>query len=142
VLKRAIRTPEKRDLMWTSGAVIPWHQAIFVARGLGADLREGTAETDAAFALLGLVAHPLEVVSLAALGEACRLWAKDPKLAWSALILAFSLCHIQPRPPEKPRGPSEPVHRQKKCARLSMPPRSSIGRARVGIRCHCLRPRG
>jgi hypothetical protein len=52
----------------------------------------------------------LDVVSLAALGEACRLWAKDPKLAWSALILAFSLCHIQPRPPEKPRGPSESVH--------------------------------
>jgi hypothetical protein len=50
---------------------------------------------------------------LAALGEACRLWAKDPKLAWSALILAFSLCHIQPRPPEKPRGPCEPVHSPK-----------------------------
>jgi hypothetical protein len=53
VLKRAIRTPEKRDLMWTSGAVIPWHQAIFVAQGLGADLREGTAEKDAAFCALG-----------------------------------------------------------------------------------------
>lgn len=110
VLKRAIQTAEIRDVMWTSGAVIPWHQAIFVARGLAADLRERTAEKDTAFALLSLVAHPLEVVSLAALKEACRLWPTDPKITWAALILAFSLCHIQPRPPGTPRGPSEPTH--------------------------------
>jgi hypothetical protein len=110
VLKRAIRMPEKQDIMWTSGAFIPWHPAISVARGLGADLREGTAEKDTDFALLWLVGHPLEVVSLAALEEACRLWPTDPKITWAALLLAFSLCHIRPRPPGKSRGPSEPIH--------------------------------
>ena len=110
VLNRAIRTPEKQDMMWTSQAVIPWHPAIFVARGLGADLREGTAEQGTVFALLSLVGHPLEVVSLAALEEACRLWPMDPRITWAALIAALSLCHVQPRPPDKPRGPSEPIH--------------------------------
>ena len=76
VLGRAIETPEKRDLMWASGAIIPWHHAAFAARGLAADLRAGTADNDAALVLLGLIAHPLEMVSLAALGEA---WASGPK---------------------------------------------------------------
>ncbi len=98
VLGRAIRLPEEPDLMWSPSSVIPWHQAIYVARGLAADLREGTAAHGAARDLLGLIAHPLEVVSLAALEEACTLWFKDPKLTWTALILAFSLCHVPPRP--------------------------------------------
>ena len=96
VLRRAIRLPEKPGPMWTPGSVIPWHQAIYVARGLAADLREGTAARDAARDLLGLIAHPLEVVSLAAFEEGCRLWSTDPKLTWAALILAFSLCHVPP----------------------------------------------
>jgi hypothetical protein len=110
VLKRAIRTPVMQDVMWTSGAVIPWYQGIFVARGLGADLREGTADKDTVSALLGLVGHPLEMVSLAALEEACRLWPTIPRITWAALIFGFSLCHVQPRPPDKPHGPSEPIH--------------------------------
>jgi hypothetical protein len=110
VLKRAIKTPEKHDAMWTSGAVIPWHQAIFVARGLGADLRGGTAEKGTVFALLDLVTHPLEVVSLAALDQACRLWPTDPKITWAALILAFALCHIQSRPPGNPRRLNKAIH--------------------------------
>ena len=80
-------------------------------------------------ALLSLVAHPLEIVSLTAVGESCRLWAKDPKLAWSALALAFSLCHIWNRSAGQPRGPNEGVHTKKKCARLSMRPKSFIGRS-------------
>ena len=32
-----------------------------------------------------------------ALEEAGKLWFKDPKLTWAALILAFSLCHVPPR---------------------------------------------
>ena len=40
VLRRAIRLPEKPDPMWSPGSVIPWHQGIYVARGLAADLRE------------------------------------------------------------------------------------------------------
>lgn len=110
VLRRAIRLPEKPDLMWSPGSIIPWHQAIYVARGLAADLREGTAAQGAARDLLGLIAHPLEVVSLAALEEACKLWPKDPKLTWAALILAFSLCHVPPRPRDQARQHGEALH--------------------------------
>lgn len=107
VLGRAIRLPEEPDLMWSPSSVIPWHQAIYVARGLAADLREGTAAHGTARELFGLIAHPLEVVSLAALDEACTLWFKDPKLAWAALILAFSLCHVPPRTSGQPHKINE-----------------------------------
>ena len=110
VLERAIRLPEKPNLMWSTGSVIPWHQAIYVARGLAADLREGTAARGACRDLLGLIAHPLEVVSLAALEEACKLWSKDPKLTWAALILAFSLCHVPLRPRDQLRQHGESLH--------------------------------
>lgn len=110
VLGRAIRLSEKPDLMWSPGSIIPWHQAIYVARGLAADLREGTAARGAAHDLLGLIAHPLEVVSSAALEEAGKLWSKDPKLTWAALILAFSLCHVPPRPRDQARQHGEALH--------------------------------
>ena len=110
VLRRAIRFPEKPDLMWSPGSVIPWHQGIYVARGLAADLREGTAVHGMIRDLLALIAHPLEVVSLAAIEEACNLWPKDPKLTWAALILAFSLCHVPPRPRDQPRHHGEALH--------------------------------
>lgn len=110
VLGRAIRLPEKPDLMWSAGSVIPWHQAIYVARGLAADLREGTAARGVARDLLGLVAHPLEVVSFATLEEACKLWTNDPKLTWAALTLALALCHVPPRPRDQPRQHGEALH--------------------------------
>ncbi len=110
VLGRAIRLPEEPDLMWSPSSVIPWHQAIYAARGLAADLREGTAARGATRDLLGLIAHPLEMVSLAALEEACTLWSKDPKLTWAALILAFSLCHVLPRPRDQARQHGEALH--------------------------------
>lgn len=110
VLRRAIRLPEKPDLMWSPGSVIPWHHAIYVARGLAADLREGTAARGATRDLLGLIAHPLEIVSLAALEEACKLWSKDPKLTWAALMLAFSLCHVPPQPQDQPHQDGEALH--------------------------------
>ncbi|UCZ56237.1 ATP-binding protein [Desulfurispirillum indicum] len=110
VLGRAIRLPEKFDLMWSPSSVVPWHQGIYVARGLAADLREGTAARGATRDLLGLIAHPLEVVSLAALEEACKLWPKDSKLTWAALILAFSLCHVPSRPRDQPRQHGEAIH--------------------------------
>jgi hypothetical protein len=103
VLRRAIRLPERPDLMWSPESVIPWHQGIYVARGLAADLREGTAARGATRDLLGLIAHPLEIVSLAAFEEACKLWPKDPKLTWAALMLAFSLCHLSRRSREQAR---------------------------------------
>jgi hypothetical protein len=109
VLGRAIRLPEKPNLMWSPSSIIPWHQAIYATRGLAADLREGTVGGSAARDLLGLIAHPLEVVSLAALEEACKLWLKDPKLTWAALVLAFSLCHVSLRSQDWSRQYGEPL---------------------------------
>ena len=110
VLGRAIRLPERLDSMWSQASIVPWHQAIYVARGLAADLREDTAAHGAARDLLGLIAHPLDVVSLAALEESCKLWPKDPKLTWAALVLAFSLCHVPPRSGDQVRRHGEPLH--------------------------------
>lgn len=110
VLRRAICLPEKPDLMWSPSSVIPWHQAIYVARGLAADLREGTAARDAIRNLLGLIAHPLEIVSIAAIEEVCKLWPKNYKLTWAGLVLAFSLCHVQPRPRDQVRQYGEATH--------------------------------
>jgi hypothetical protein len=109
VLERAVHLPEKPGLMWSSGSIIPWHHGIYVARGLAAELLEGTEEDGAVENLLGLIAHPLEVVSLAAFEETCKLWTKDPKLTWSAMLLAFSLCHISPRPHEQARKNNEVI---------------------------------
>jgi len=110
VLERASRLSEKPDVMWSSSSIIPWHQAISVARGLAGDLREGTAARSAVRDLLELIAHPLEVVSLAALEEACKLWPNDPKLTWAALTLSFSFCHVRPRPADQPRQHGETLH--------------------------------
>lgn len=110
ILTRAIHLPEKPNLMWSPISSIPWHQAIYVARGLAADLRENTSTVNASHDLLGLIAHPLEIVSLAALEEACKLCTKDLKLTWAALILAFSLCHIRARPRAQVRKYEESLH--------------------------------
>jgi hypothetical protein len=97
VLGRAICLPEKPGPMWSTSSIIPWHQAIYVARGLAADLRHDTATISVARELLVLIAHPLEVVSITALEEVCKLWPKDSKLTWAGLFLAFSLCHVHPK---------------------------------------------
>jgi hypothetical protein len=110
ILTRAIKMPETYDVYWTALAIIPWHQGIFASHGLAADLRHETADAQTATALLTLVSHPLEAVSLAALGQLVDLWDVDAKLAWAALQLAFTLCLIEPRLPSQPRGPSEPIH--------------------------------
>lgn len=110
VLERAIHLPETPGLMWSSGSIIPWHHGIYAARGLASDLLEGTEVDGAVENLLGLIAHPLGVVSLAALEETCKLWPKDPKLTWSAMFLAFSLCHISPRSYEQSRKNNEVLH--------------------------------
>jgi len=107
VLGRAIRLKERPDWKWSPGSSILWHHAIYVARGVAADLREGTAPHSAAHELLGLIAHPLEIVALAAFEEACKLWPKLPKLTWASLILAFSLCHVPPPPHDQARQPGE-----------------------------------
>lgn len=96
VLQRAISAPEKRDIYWSPHSAIPWHSSIFVARGLAADIRNGTADQEAAHKLLSLVAHPLENVSLTALEVVLSLWEQDSRLGWCALHLALSLCVIPP----------------------------------------------
>lgn len=110
VLARAVKMPESRNGFWSPQSIIPWHQAIFVARGLAADVRNDTAAPDAPNALLSLVSHPLEIVALAALREITTLWDKDAKLVWAALRLAFNLCHIEPSPPEESRKLGQPTH--------------------------------
>lgn len=110
VLGRARRLPERPGLMWSPASVIPWHQGIYVARGLAGDLRKSTASAGTAHELLGLIAHPLDVVSMAAVEECCKLWPKDPKLTWAGLFLAFSLCHVAPRPRDQLPEHSEVIH--------------------------------
>ena len=110
ILLRAITVQDRPDTFWSPQSVIPWHQGIFVARGLAADIRHGTGHADTPLLLLALVAHPLEAVSLAALSESASLWDKDAKLVWAALTMALSLCHLDPLPPHEPRGPGEPLH--------------------------------
>ena len=108
VLRRALQMPETRDIFWSPSSIIPWHQAIFVAVALGEEIRHGTADDHAVGSLLMLVAHALEHIALAALKECLSLWNLNPKLAWSALFLALSLCSIPRR--NRPLGPSEPLH--------------------------------
>ncbi|MCI5194472.1 MAG: ATP-binding protein [Candidatus Electrothrix sp. AU1_5] len=107
VLGRAIRLPEKPGIMWSPHSAPPWHHAIYVARGFAADIRENTAADNTACNLLRLIAHPIEVVSSAAIEEICKLWSNDPKLTWAGLILAFSLCHLPPWPRDKIRQQNE-----------------------------------
>jgi hypothetical protein len=110
VLLRAVTVQERTDTFWSPRSVIPWHQGIFVARGLAADIRHGTGHAETPLLLLALVAHPLEAVSLTALSEIASLWDNDAKLVWAALTMALSLCHLDPLPPDEPRGPGEPLH--------------------------------
>ena len=107
-LLESVKTPETRDRFWSSGSIIPWHPGIFAARGLAADIRAATADKTTVPLLLELVAHPLEVVSKAAVGEALRLWDLDPHLSWTALHLALTLCAVPPRP--QPVSHNEPLH--------------------------------
>jgi hypothetical protein len=110
VLARAVKVPESRDIFWSSQSIIPWHQSIFAARGLAADIRRNTGDDEARRVLLALVAHPLEVVALSALQEIATLWEHDPKLVWAALQLAFNLCRLEPEPGAPPKGPGDPTH--------------------------------
>lgn len=110
ILLRAITVQERPDAFWSPQSVIPWHQGIFVARGLASDIRHGTGHTETPLLLLALVAHPLEAVSLASLSEIASLWDEDAKLVWAALTMALSLCHLDPLPPDEPRGPGAPLH--------------------------------
>lgn len=102
VLRRALRCPEHKDTYWSRSSIIPWHPLIFVARGLAADVRAGDGGSQAPHDLIALVAHPLEIVSLAAIEESLSLWDMDPRLGWSALRLGLTLCEFEIRHPPFP----------------------------------------
>lgn len=91
----------------SENSVIPWHPLIYVARGLAAELREGTESETTAQELLELLTNPLEAVSLAAYDELCKLWDKNPKLTWLGVFLAFSLCYWKKTPSNRESSPSE-----------------------------------
>lgn len=97
VIKRASKLPSIAASTYSSSSIIPWHPLIYVAHGLGANIREDTVMPDIVFSLLNLISEPLEIVSITAFEEACSLWTKDPKLTWTALILALSFCHYPSR---------------------------------------------
>lgn len=61
------------------------------ALGLAADLREDTAARGATNGLIKPIAHPLEIVSLAALEEAWQALPKDPKLTRCSDFGIFTL---------------------------------------------------
>ncbi len=71
---------------------VPWHAAGYAALALAGDIRRSAALADARQALMRLVAHPQECVSLRALGAALSLWDVHPRFAWDALQLSLSLC--------------------------------------------------
>lgn len=109
VLRRAIQLPED-NRMRSPSSIIPWHHAIYVARGLAADIREASVTKGSARDLIWLITHPLEVVWLAALEEACTLCFKDLKLTWSILLLALSRCQVSPRSYDHRIQHNEPFH--------------------------------
>jgi hypothetical protein len=94
-VQRATIAPEVRGNFWMPESAIPWHHSMYAARGLAADIRCGTADPAAPGILLALAAHPLECVSLAAVKAALSLWDIDARLAWAALSIALTLCHVE-----------------------------------------------
>lgn len=76
------------------GAVIPWHPKIFVARALAARVRAGAEAAGDREALYRLVAHPMEVVSFAALSGVSACWECDPRFAWCGLNLGLRLAQL------------------------------------------------
>jgi hypothetical protein len=110
-IDRASAATDIRSQFWSAQSVNPWEPKIFAARGLGADISHGTAAADAPEKLLALVTHPLELASLAALQETAKLWDQNPKLAWTAMVLAFELSKLHPpEESEGGRGPGSELH--------------------------------
>ncbi|WP_156402060.1 hypothetical protein [Caulobacter sp. Root1472] len=105
VLERAASAPEHRGLMWSPTAMMSWHAGGYAAQGLAEILRADPQDEIARRLLLGLVAHPLQAVSLGAIAAAFDLWDQDPRLGWCALGLGLGLCNFR----RVARGPSDPI---------------------------------
>lgn len=90
LLSRARAFVEPEGDIWSAQSHIDWHHGHAVARGLAADIRARTSADGEA--LLSLIAHPLETVSLGALAQCLRLWDVDPRLGKAGLSLFMALC--------------------------------------------------
>lgn len=98
ILRRAAVMPEEARDSWSSSSIIDWHPGVSAARGFSFDLRAGHGGDTEAEALLRLVAHPLETVSLNAQAVCFQLWDTHPRLGWCALWLSLACCRISVLP--------------------------------------------
>ncbi|MFT6238009.1 MAG: hypothetical protein ACJAQT_000078 [Akkermansiaceae bacterium] len=112
IIAIAIGLPEEQTQFWTPSAIISWHPCIFVARAIASEIYHGTEGDSSYYDLLSLVAHPLECVAKAALGESIELWDVDPHFSWATLTLALDLLHILPTEGDQMRTFDVPLHTQ------------------------------
>ncbi len=110
VIERAVTTPEERDGLWSSGALIPWHPCHSAAKASGCEIRAGDLRPYLRHPLLRLVAHPLDAVSLEAVQVALSLWDIEPRLGWCALWQGLALCQFEVRPMEAGSRHYNPVY--------------------------------
>ena len=75
----------------------PWHHGSFAAQGLAAVAGREGRMAGSGPALIRLVGHPLEEVSLAAVSAAFSVWDRDPRLGWCALLTNLQLLEIDIR---------------------------------------------
>lgn len=94
VIRRACDTPENQQ-GWSAESRIPWHPCIPVTWALGHEVKNASDAYVAKKRLLGLICHPLEIVSEAALKEVFSCWEVDQQFTWSALVLGM---HLSARP--------------------------------------------
>lgn len=87
--------PQSPDVF--SQSVIPWHPKIFVARAISARVCAGRAESRDYGDLYQLVAHPLELVSLAAISGIAGCWDRDPRFSWCGFNLGLRLAQFNRR---------------------------------------------
>lgn len=80
-----------------SGSVIPWHPKIFVAHALAARITSARELPTDREALYRLVAHPIDVVSSAALAGVASCWERDARYAWCGLNLGLRLAQLENR---------------------------------------------
>ena len=102
VLARAFSLIDELHLGWSLHIATSWHPLIYVAQGLASEFREGSVQQDTGHKLLALVVYPLKIVSSATVNEVFQLWNNSPRLTWTALNVALSLCHVSQRPFNQP----------------------------------------
>ncbi|WP_411847443.1 hypothetical protein AAFN60_09020 [Roseibacillus persicicus] len=114
IIEVGLTLPEERLHFWSPSSIISYHPCISVARAISSEIKNKTASKTSHYDLLSLVAHPLECVSIAALGEAIRLWSDDSFFTWAALEVALDLCHVHPSEDGQMRTHHSPLHTQER----------------------------